>query len=438
MREFEHHITDFSTGLRRFKNGPLGSLNLVRCLGFEVKNKAIEVLDQVKNPISVELDWPFPKYFFLSQCTLYVTKNQVFEVDQNWIPRLVLSLPPCSGYSFADFGPFVVGATSTGVVFQRNPDGTWEESTSLPSMTYVTNFRGQIVGASGRKVIWSAIGRADFTLDGSNEAGNFVAPWNCDIIAIQPLGDALLVFGQLGVLEIKPVTDPMPTFAVSEIADFGLANPYAVCSNGNLLLFVDLRGNLWGMDSRTDTANVIRTKVKPVELGYREFFDTFDKENLSITYDSVLAKFFISDGEECFVFSNGALIEARQLVTSSQNGFGICTTVSGPNMIVTDSIDYNVRGLKTINWIELGLETDGEVKLALFWRSSFHDPFKATQWTKLNQRGQVFLRTTALDFRLGIQVADMTHFRLDRITTRLQLSDKRSQRGTVNVGQITS
>ena len=69
MREFEHHITDFSTGLRRFKNGPLGTLNLTRCLGFEVKNKAIEVLDQVKNPISVDITWPFPKYFFLSTCT---------------------------------------------------------------------------------------------------------------------------------------------------------------------------------------------------------------------------------------------------------------------------------------------------------------------------------------------------------------------------------
>lgn len=438
MREFEHHITDFSTGLRRFKNGPLGTLNLTRCLGFEVKNKSIEVLDQVKNPISVDITWPFPKYFFLSACTLYVTQNQVFEVGPNWVPRLVLSLPPCKGYSFADFGPYVVGATSTGTVFQRNPDGSWELSTSLPSMTYVTNFKGQIVGASGRRVIWSAIGRAEFGIDETGEAGNYVSPWNCDVLAVQPLGDALLVFGQLGVLEIKPVTEPLPTFAITEVADFGLANPNAVCSNGTMLLFVDLRGSLWGMDSRTDTANVIRTKVRPVELGYREFFDSFDKENISITYDGVLGKFFISDGEECFVFSNGALTEARQLVTSSLNGFGICTAPDGPSMIVTDSIDFNVRGLKTINWLEFGLETDQDPRVALFWRTSFREPFKATAWTKLNHRGQVFLRTSALEFRIGLQVDDPKHFRLDRITARLQLSDKRTQRGTVNVGQITS
>lgn len=440
MREFEHHITDFSGGLRRFKNGPLGALNLVRCQGLEIKNKALAPMAPVVNARPQEILWPFPQYFVLSCCTVMMTKTQLYEVGADWTPHLKLTLPESDYFTFADFGLYIVGSCSNGTVFRRTAEGVWELAPDLPEMTYVTNFRGQLVGAQGRKVIWSAIGRADFTLNHTNEAGNFVAPWNCDVTAICPIGDVLMVFGELGVLELKPVTDPAPTFAIAEVADFGLANPKAVCGGGELVLFLDNSGTLHGVDAKSDqTATVIRTRLRPVELGYREFFELFDLEKASITYDPIQKKFYISDGEQCYVFSNGSLTEAGQIVTSSFNGVGVCTVPEiSEALLVTDLIDFGIRGLKTLNWIELGVESPHDVSVALFWRMSYQEPFQMVEWRKVNKQGQLFHRVTALDFRIGVKVHGLEEFRLDRITIRLQLSDRRTLRGTVNVGQITS
>jgi hypothetical protein len=144
--------------------------------------------------------------------------------------------------------------------------------------------------------------------------------------------------------------------------------------------------------------------------------------------------FYISDGIYCFVLSGDKLYQCHQLINSCRP-YGGETLASFKDsgetyfLGVSDIIDFNIRTIKTITTIELGIADTGVYSVALDWRMNPTDAFVRTPFVPLNEAGVATLICAARDFRLCIRCEDYRDLKLDWATLRYKMGDNTSIRG---------
>jgi hypothetical protein len=197
-------------------------------------------------------------------------------------------------------------------------------------------------------------------------------------------------------------------------------------------IFIDKTGYLYS----------INAKLVVTRLGFQEFLSGLDSSKVTISYDAEEQDYYISDDSDCYCLSDGRLFKVNQLVTSVASSGGstvsIFKSVSDDNArVTTDIIDFRERGIKFLEFIEVGVETTSDVYVAVDYRYDHANSFTRSSWVKLNKEGLARVGVAGTDFRIAVKINDFQNSYPSYITLRYKAVDRRYVRGT-DVNQINT
>ena len=296
----------------------------------------------------------------------------------------------------------------------------------------VCNFRGQLIACDGRSVYWGRIGGGGpgaISEGDRDTSGSRPMPWRGTVDKVITIGKGVFVTGENGAALLIPVAQPIPTFGLKEVHKFGIA----ACGGDELeIAYVDKEGYLWKMGE----------DHKETRLGYEEFLKPLVTEgNLRIMLDRTKRDFYIASPTKCYLLSQFGLTQIYQVPWSLArvNGQLVGMFEETPDMdyaeIVNDVFDMGVRGIKTIEAMELGADGVG-MSVAIDYRYSTGAEFSTSRYKKVNRLGQVAPVIGGVEFRARIRSESIEDFNLDYMNIRYKLVDKRFIRGSYGTKNV--
>jgi hypothetical protein len=256
---------------------------------------------------------------------------------------------------------------------------------------------------------WSKVGRFDFTIDESNEAGERPVDWNGCIWHVAKLGSAVGVYGTNGVTLLKPSG---VNWGMDTIYRIGLKNKGAFAGSESRHFFVDNLGQLFQVDETL------------TRLDYSEFISRMSTVILSLDIEKNLL--YICDGTLGFVYS----IESKSFGEGPVNvtGFGAQSgniyvvsygDIITPKLeICTDIYDFETRRQKTIKSIEIGTDSTQFLYASLDYRTSYKDDFKQIGWFLVNPDGKAYPKCYGVEFRFRIKSLIYEYLEIDYLKVR--------------------
>jgi len=252
-------------------------------------------------------------------------------------------------------------------------------------------------------------------------------------LVIKPLGTLLIAFGFDAISVYQQFSEPVPSFGLLRTFPYGIASRGAVGGNEDAgYIFVDDRAYLRSVDREGNIS----------KLDYQEFMDGMTLANIVVSYDPAEGEFFISDGISTFVYvlDSQGLTKAPEavtgIVTAEGNTYAMTKAYTDDDfLLVTDTFDMGVRGLKQIKGIEVGGSPDTTLEAAFDYRNDGSASFTRTAYRNCNSMGWVEMNLTAVEFRLVLRVSTRTgNEKIDYIKVKWQPIDFRSTRYSVRAG----
>lgn len=455
MKEFSITFDKgLSSGLRSSESNPRNKQALTEC--YNLKPDVLGLLPYepvIDESGALSLSWPYPQIFIGSDYRYICTNTKIYTMDSSWNQTLKVTTTASGIWDFADFGTYVLFVNGAKIVERSPVDGSYTASdtlTDMPRFSTVCNFKGQVIGGNVKStwhgcgtnsVVWSAIGTNDFTpgvdnVKGSmNEAGFRHMRWEGEIYRVKRLGNAVIIYGDNGIDALVPYES---TFGLKEILDKGIASKGAVGGSWNEHVFVDKEGYLWRIKSDLSTER----------LGYKEYISLIDLTEVMVSYDGSKREYYIADDTYGYLLTHWGLCQVYQKVTSvaSIDGTSYGVTSDGSDdegRVVTDVIDFGVRGFKTIGLLEAGIYHPAgstyKGYATVDWRSNKTDSFTRRDWVLMNPNGVATVMTAGDEFRLCVKADNYQNMQLDYINARVKVTDRRFMRGLTagNIGDIT-
>lgn len=447
MKEQALSLSKFTSGLRPYANNPINQDTATECFNLAPRIQGLVPIETINQSIdSIVASFPFPQIFFGHKFWLACTSTKIYTINGDFSLTLELDLTgafigPGQVWHFADFFDYVI-LTNGIVTVYRDPDSAtfkiWVADSTMPNLGTVMNFNGQIIAspisawhdADKDFIIWSKIGSADFTVDQSNTAGYRPMPWTGEVYKIMKLGEMIAVYGSGGIEFFK---FQGTSLGLVKKLDYGIASRDAVGGDENSQVFIDTAGYL----------RVVNAKLEISDGVYQEFFSTMLGRDIIVSFNPLNRDFYISDGVRGFIKTNQGLCETFQGVISvgvlagTLIGFYVDLNES-IGMLTTGSLDFGIRARKTIDVIEIGAESSGDIQVAVEYKNKKSDVFSTGSWVTVNDEGVVNIPTSGVEFRIKVKALLYSGFKLNYIIPRIKFDDKRSKRGTLNVSTITS
>lgn len=263
-----------------------------------------------------------------------------------------------------------------------------------------------------------------------NECGLIPTRAQDSVLCVKPLERMLVVFGYDAISVYQQFAEPIPGFGLVRTLPYGIAGRGAVGGDDSAgYLFVDDRGYLRSIDSQGQVT----------KLDYQEFMASMTLANIVIAYDSAEGEFYIGDGAKSFVYvvDTQALTRAPEvvmsLVTAEGDSYAMTHDLGDDDfLLVSDTFDMNIRGLKEIKGVEVGGSPDTTLEVAFDYRYEGDTSFVRTSYETLNEVGWVDFTITALEFRLVLRVSTRTGAeKIDYVRIEWQPCDFRSIRGPI-------
>jgi hypothetical protein len=476
MKEFNYVFLDgIKKGLRNKSNNSINSQALVDLLNAKVGKEGLEPYINITNvPSDVSLSWPFPQIFLGSKYCFIADETAIYNIPINsiigslaiategsildelgeeildeigetitWSDFSTLSgLTSGNLWNFTDFGNYCLATNGSVIVYidlitdPNSPNlGSMSYSATFPRCKSYCNFNGQLIGGGVKStwydcdessVIWSKIGSADFTPQVSMEAGyKVLTEFSGKVHKIRKLGSGIIVYGDNGILLMKSEGIPFGFYQLSSVGIY-----WEGAAEGDLHqhIFIDKKNKIWR----------IQEDFKLEELDYSEYMAKLTHANIVISQDKFKKEFYISDGVKTFLLTQYGLSEVYQRPTSiiNLNGttYGVCDSSSATGFILeTDRLDFGIRGLKTLSALELGLYSPSDITSQISWRSNIKGSFAYTPTKLVNPNGVVYPQVTADEFKIKLTSTAFANIQMDYMNVRLNLTDKRSVRGRLNV-----
>jgi hypothetical protein len=343
----------------------------------------------------------------------------------------------------------------------------WDVTWSQPVAVCFNNGQVMTGGAKlattapsdSRLVRWSQIGSFDFLGESAdarfNTAGFYYLPTDDDdvVLAILPLEKNFIVYSTYGIFAFTPVDTPATTFGVKQIYNTGISCVGAAAWNGKELdsenICVDRNGDLVhiGLKSEAFTRTL---EVK--NLGFSEFLlPMLDDKKLHITFNPHVkdGEWYISDGVSSYLYNGLGLGATNKCITSiisyhnakTTNASDIVRVTDSPigfyrdtgrteMLLVTDTLDFGIRGIKTIQSVEVGYDADRDVScaVAVDFRYDKSSPYRRSAWKRVNKEGIVVPMVSGVDLRIVVR-AIPCDVDVDYVNIRWKLPDKRNIRG---------
>lgn len=293
-----------------------------------------------------------------------------------------------------------------------------------------------IVGSiTNNWVGWSKIGEITFVADRTNDSGYKPMSWKGMVYNILKLGKNAVIYGEGGVSILKPVDSPHPTFATKDLASVGLKNRNTVCGDDVKHYFMDKLSRLWVITVSTKTVSLTESHGA-VMLGFEEFLSTLVDPVMS--YDAERDWVYISDATDGFILTKEGLGGGYGGITGIQYQAGVRMFAS-PNvltapetmLVVTDILDFNYRGQKTIEAVEIGADAKQKLSVAIDYRFDKASDFVTTPWMPVNKEGIGWVRAAGIEFRVRVKNDVFEDIRLDYLNVHYKPTDKRGIRGVI-------
>lgn len=437
MKEFELQYKDLGVGLRRESRTVRNRAGLVSCYNLVPRETSLEPYSPISCPFSATVTWPFPQIFTLSKYNLYVLNGSLYSFDEDFNLTLLLIGPgwDAEPWHVADFGTYVIMSNTKGVMYYDVTAGLWKRSFSptstYPSMSSVCNFNGQLIGCGvtsswydcdSNSVVWSDIGSLDLTLDQMNLSGYQHMPVKGNALCVKPLGKGVVIYGDTYVYYMYPA---MQTFGFMQLAGYGIANRNAVAGNVHQHAFVDSTGKV----------RFINAELAIKELGFQEFLYPLLEETLIASFNEAENEYhFCTDAVNYILTEEGKLASHLQSITS------IGSTADGPicmaqdlsdesGFFITDSLDFALRGQKTIQALEFGLNSDQDCQAAVMWKNNYQGSFTQSPYRPLNHEGVAHVFAAGSDIRAKFYTPDYSYTFVDSLRIKYKVTDKRFVRG---------
>ena len=413
--------------------------------------------------------WPWPQVKFLEYYTLGFalidTHLHMYELTCNssdvWIATDMQDLGVSTNINqidVAESGTFYIvaiygkpGGVPTIDSYIRNPGTatpliTQLPATRIPEGMAVCNFNGQfliggILPAGSdefadmrlNSVAWGQIGRMEYRIDNvtTRTAGYMNMPWgeykSGLVYKLKKIGNKVLVYGDGGKAFLVPYSSPVSGFGLdTKLPSAGIRSGWHVDGDDSIHAFIDTNYDLW----------VVTQDYKFEKLGYREFMKgMITVADTKISYEPHTKRFYISNGVEGYVLTEQGLYSTNQFVTSIGNYRGkvLCgffsTGEDSKYRLVSDTIDFKIRGMKTIEMMEVGCDSDGDVSMAVDYRHNKNSAFTRSTWKVTNARGGAAIIQTAPEFRLCLESDTYVNMNVDYINVSVKVVDKRMIRG---------
>ena len=468
MQEFELVLTDeIRKGLRRF-HVPKSEPSVSELYNIEPGPNGLEPYVKIKNPAGLDTEdgldllmedgerimlesagymdlgtWPFPQFFIGADYMVLGYKNKIYHVGDDWSVTEELTVPGGDVWDFVDFGTYFLMLNGEVIVYVDPTTGDFTQmasSSTMPRLGTACNFKGQIVGGDVRtewhecgrdSIIYSAIGSASFAVDRTNEAGFRHARRKGNVLRVGRLGDHVVVYGENFVDVMSPVEH---MFGVGELLDVGIHTKGAVGFTNDYHVLVDNKNYVWRIDK----------ELKTEKLGYQEFMNTLVKTRLVISGVQDEGKFFISDGNKCYLLTPNGLCEVFQIVSSvaTLDNAIVGTFSDGSNVsakLTTGAMDFGFRGSKTLAGVEIGGTKGETLYCAVDLRYNTDGDFVRTPLVMASPDGFAYPNGTAHDVRVHIKASNYENFYLDHLNCKVKLTDRRfavrgPYRRTLDVG----
>ena len=317
----------------------------------------------------------------------------------------------------------------------------------IPESIAVCNYNGQFLiggvlhgsdpkfGDAGlNTVMWSQIGRVEFRIDNetTRTAGYTNMPWGewktGLVYKIKKLGNKVVVYGDGGKAFLNPISAPISGYGLERLPGAGVRSGFHVDGDDSIHGFIDSNYNFC-----TASEKGFNT------LGYKEFMeDLVDNGTTKVSYEPTNRRFYISNGIKGYVLTEQGLYTTHQLVTSIGNYRGklLCgffdDTEDEEYRIVTDTLDFGIRGIKTIETMEIGVDSPEEVYGAVDYRYDKTGDFTRSNWKRTNKEGDVAIIKSAPEFRLCVKTRLYDEVSVDYMNVSVKLVDKRMTRGLYN------
>ena len=413
--------------------------------------------------------WPWPQVKFLEYYTLgfaLISNNlHMYELTCNasdvWVAVDMQDLGLASNISqidVAESGTFYIitiygkpSGTPTIDSYMRNPGVatpliTQLPATRIPEGMAVCNFNGQfliggILPADSdefadmrlNSVAWGQIGRMEYRIDNTvtRTAGYMNMPWGEYkqglVYKLKKIGDRVLVYGDGGKAFLVPYSFPVSGFGLDvRLPLAGVRSGWHVDGDESTHAFIDTNYDLWIVDK----------SYKFEKLGYREYMKgMITVADTKISYEPHTKRFYISNGVEGYVLTEQGLYSTNQFVTSIGNYRGkvLCGFFAigsdSKYRLVSHTLDLKIRGMKTIEMMEVGCDSPGDVSVAVDYRYDKTDSFTRSAWKITNARGGAAIIQTAPEFRICLEADTYEDVNVDYINLNIKVVDKRMIRG---------
>ena len=218
------------------------------------------------------------------------------------------------------------------------------------------------------------------------------------ILRVEPLRNAVVVYGEDGVSAIFPASSPVPTFGLEDnLLSVGIAARNAVCSDGINQFFVDAEGFLWS----------ITPTLQLQKLGYQEYLSPMLGNDITLFYDRTRQRCHITDGVDSYVLFEGRLSKQAQIPTALLNvdgGLaGLYETEADESVLVkTTPFDLGTRKAKTIYSVELSMDDPTGATMIIYYRDDVLSSFTASETFTVDTRGETVVLVTGVEFYIAI------------------------------------
>ena len=442
MREVIHKFFDgMSHGLRSHRNNPRSKQSLTRCHNLKPMEDGLVVRNFLETiPLTPMLRWPLVQGFglFSGDC-LYAHGGTIYLFSTNGASVELIDIGvTTSWWDFVNYHQFWI-LSNENYQIQTQIDATGNvigylvgATPNIPHFSTCCNFNGQIFagdilsdwhGMGRNSVVWSKIGEADFNPGISNVAGFATLLTTGRVMRVKKLGDNVIVYTESDIFQFSPRNT---TFGIKHLARAGIPNKRAVEGDDTLHIFVDTEGNLWR----------IHENLQIINMDYQEWLEDLNLANITISMDEKRKEFYITDFQNNNVYLYSLFgLSTVNIVPSSIwviNGIVYGSYISNSNNfweIVTDSLDYNERALKTLQTIAV----TGNFSLNLTfcsvgWANDFQrdrDSFTWRPQERLNPYGQYSPIVSGMDFRIRLYGEGLTNtMNIEQITMAVQYFDR--------------
>ncbi len=150
-------------------------------------------------------------------------------------------------------------------------------------------------------IIWSSIGKFDFTLGADGDAGNMPVPFPGDVLRLLELDKYMVCYGDEGMCVMEPVLKPRGAWRVVKLPQMigiGLRDFASLASVGDKHLFIGNDDNLWELTS----------DLKLNRLGYDYILqeDAFTFTALNIHHGA-----YMVGSDTSYIYTDDGLSSAR-------------------------------------------------------------------------------------------------------------------------------